>query len=155
VRICAEDPASGFLPQTGRIELLRTPNAPGVRLDHALYEGMEVTPDYDPMLAKLLVWHATRTGAIERLLCALRELRILGVPTNIGFLQDVIAHPAFRSGELHTGFVSEHMSDWQAAQMDDVAGQVAQTLLSAPPSRQTGVSAPPTVWTSLAGWSNT
>jgi acetyl/propionyl-CoA carboxylase alpha subunit len=156
VRIVAEDPAKNFLPQTGRIELLRIPSAPGVRFDHALREGLEVSPYYDSLLGKLIVWHETRAGAIERMLAALRELRILGVPTNIGFLQDVIAHPAFRAGELHTGFIAAHMPHWQSPELDEVSQSVAQILLSASSSsRQTRVSAPPGVWESMRDWSNT
>jgi acetyl/propionyl-CoA carboxylase alpha subunit len=169
-RIVAEDPARGFLPQTGRIELLRLPQAPCVRFDHALREGLEVTPYYDSLLGKLVVWHETRAGAIARLRSALRELRILGVPTNIAFLQDVLAHPAYQAGELHTGFIDEQMADWQPPVTDDVVRalvtELKKTTVGAAARRRNsryvldgGVPPPPleevNVWQSLDGWSNT
>jgi acetyl/propionyl-CoA carboxylase alpha subunit len=154
-RIVAEDPGKHFLPQTGTVELLRIPQAPGVRFDHALREGLEVSPYYDSLLGKLIVWHETRDGAIERMLSALPDLRILGVPTNIGFLQDVLAHPAFRAGELHTGLIEEHLPQWDAAEMDDVARHVAHLLLHEPGKKQqSSIGRLPNVWESIRDWSN-
>jgi len=155
-RITAENPAKHFLPQTGTIELLLIPSAPGVRFDHALRAGLEVSPYYDSLLGKLIVWHETRAGAIERMLCALVELHILGVPTNLAFLQDVIAHPAFRAGELHTGFIDEHLPDWQSPELDETATAVAEMLLKDKPPRATAENGHvPTAWESIRDWSNT
>jgi geranyl-CoA carboxylase alpha subunit len=162
VRITAEDPAQGFLPQVGRVELLRVPSLPGVRFDHALHEGLEVSPYYDSLLGKLIAHAETRDAAVARLRLALSELRILGVPTNIAFLHDVLAHPAFVAGELHTGFTSEHLAEWQPQELDETAQAVAKTVgarRASPVLASHAVAGDarvaPTVWTSLPNWSNT
>ena len=108
VRICAEDPERDFLPETGVVSRLEVPRAPWLRFENALAEGQKVTSDFDPMLAKLVAWGASRDEAIERAIAALRELTLLGVKTNIDYLARVLAHPAFRRADLHTGFVREH-----------------------------------------------
>jgi acetyl/propionyl-CoA carboxylase alpha subunit len=103
-RICAEDPANGFLPSTGRITRLRAPAGPGVREDRGVNEGGEVSVYYDPMIAKLIVWAPSRLAAIERMRRALGEYEIEGVTTNIPACNFVLAHPSFQSGEYDTGF---------------------------------------------------
>ncbi len=108
VRIYAEDPAAGFLPTTGRIERYREPRGRCVRIDGGFATGTEVSVYYDPMLAKLIVWGRDREEARRRMLWALRRYIVLGVTTNIGFLADVIAHPAFAEGRTHTQFIDEH-----------------------------------------------
>ena len=77
-RINAEDPYADFLPQAGRVTALTEPTGPGVRLDSGIYNGFEVTPHYDPLLAKLITWGETRAEATERMRRALNELRIGG-----------------------------------------------------------------------------
>jgi acetyl-CoA carboxylase biotin carboxylase subunit len=106
-RVNAEDPEKGFLPSTGRILLFEPPAGPGVRLDFGVTAGTEVTPHYDPLLGKLIVWGEDRPHAIERAARALRETRIAGVRTNIAFHRWLLAHPRFLSGEIDTGFVAE------------------------------------------------
>lgn len=106
-RICAEDPDRDFMPEVGAIRLLHVPSAPWLRFEHALSEGQQITTDFDPMLAKLVVHGATRAEAIDRTIAALRELTLLGVTTNIDYLARVLDNPAFRAGALHTGFVTE------------------------------------------------
>ncbi|MSR46867.1 MAG: acetyl-CoA carboxylase biotin carboxylase subunit [Planctomycetes bacterium] len=101
-RLCAEEPERGFVPATGTIASLELPGGPGVRLDSALYDGLEVGVHYDSMLAKLIVHAATREQAIERLLRALREVRIAGVAHNAAFLARVADSAEFRSGNYHT-----------------------------------------------------
>jgi len=108
-RICAEEPERGFAPATGTVRGLDLPGGPGVRLDSALHEGLEVTVHYDSMLAKLLVHAATRDQAIGRLLRALAELRIAGVPTNVAFLRRLAASPEFRDGRCHTRTIDERL----------------------------------------------
>src|SRR5690606_19677850 len=78
VRVCAEDAAAGFLPQTGKVAVYREPHGPGIRLDTALFMGWEVGADYDPMLAKLIVYGADRDEALARLRSALASYGILG-----------------------------------------------------------------------------
>ena len=108
-RIYAEDPDRGFLPQPGRIVELRVPGGPGVRDDSGVYAGAEVSPHYDPMIAKLSVHAASRTAAIHKLVRALREYTVKGITTNINYLCRVLTHPAFLSGNYDTGFVEQHM----------------------------------------------
>ena len=85
-----------------------------------------MTPDFDPMLAKIVVHGATREEAIYRAIAALEDLALLGVQTNIDYLARVLAHPAFRVGDLHTGFVKQHASTLARLGSDaDHAGRVA------------------------------
>jgi len=109
-RVYAEDPAAGFLPQAGPLRIYREPSAPGIRIDSGVVEGADVPVHYDPMLAKLIAWGETRDAAIARASAALRAFPILGVRTNVAFLINVLNHSAFRAGELHTGFVDEHLA---------------------------------------------
>jgi acetyl/propionyl-CoA carboxylase alpha subunit len=107
-RICAENPARDFLPESGRIGQLVFPTAPWLRFEHGLTEGQAITADFDPMLAKLVSHGPDRDTAINRMIEALKQLVILGVTTNIDYLIRVLDHAAFRAGDLHTAFVSEH-----------------------------------------------
>jgi 3-methylcrotonyl-CoA carboxylase alpha subunit len=106
VRIYAEEPEKGFLPSVGRLAYFKTP-APSahVRLDTGVEQGDEITPHYDPMIAKLIVWDRTREAAIERMLGALAETRIVGVGHNVNFLSRLVGHPAFREGRVDTGLI--------------------------------------------------
>ncbi len=107
-RIYAEDAARGFLPSTGVIERFVPPMGPGIRVDTGVAEGSEVTVHYDPMLAKLIVWGASREHAIQRMAWALDHFVILGVTTNIEFLRALVTHPEFVAGRLHTHFLEQH-----------------------------------------------
>ncbi len=110
-RICAEDPQNGFLPQTGRLLRMDLPTGPHIRFENGLVEGQAVTSAFDPMLAKLVAHGESRAAAIEAGLAALRDTVLLGVGTNTDYLARVLDHPAFRAGDLHTGFVEEHAGD--------------------------------------------
>jgi acetyl-CoA carboxylase, biotin carboxylase subunit len=107
-RIYAEDPDNNFLPAPGRIEVLRAPGGIGVRDDSGVYEGFEVSTHYDPILSKLVAWGATRDEAIQRMLRALREYVIVGPTANVAFHRWALEHPAFRAGEIDTGFIGRH-----------------------------------------------
>jgi acetyl-CoA carboxylase, biotin carboxylase subunit len=109
VRINAEDPAQGFAPSPGRVERLRVPGGPGVRLDTHLETGSVIPPNYDSLIAKLCVWAADRPAAIARGLRALGELEIEGVATTRNFAIDVLRSDAFASGDYDTSFVDEHI----------------------------------------------
>jgi acetyl-CoA carboxylase biotin carboxylase subunit len=113
-RLYAEDPTQGFLPATGRLLRFRLPSMPGVRLDTGYVEGDEIMMHYDPMIAKLITWGETREAARERLVAALSAWEIAGVTTNVTFLRDLAAHPAFARGDTHTGFIAEHWPDGYA-----------------------------------------
>jgi len=104
-RIYAEDPANNFFPSPGRIEQLAEPAGPGVRLDSGIYQGWTVPIEYDPMLSKLIVWSDTRERAIERMLRALSEYHVGGIKSNIGLFRAILNDPAFRAGDLHTGYL--------------------------------------------------
>ncbi|MBA3444199.1 MAG: acetyl-CoA carboxylase biotin carboxylase subunit [Gemmatimonadales bacterium] len=104
-RITSEDPASGFLPSTGRIEYLRVPGGPGVRWDGGVDIGDEITLYYDSLLAKLIVWAPDRAQAIRRMKQALDELVIAGVATNQAFQRRLIADSEFQRGEIDIQFL--------------------------------------------------
>ena len=114
-RVYAEDPAGGFLPQAGRILLYREPKGPGIRVDAGVVEGGDVPVTYDPMLAKLTVHAESRTAAIDRAVAALRSYAVLGIRTNIPFMIRVLEHPAFGAGDLHTGFIDQHLAELMRA----------------------------------------
>ncbi|MDZ7728406.1 MAG: acetyl-CoA carboxylase biotin carboxylase subunit [Dehalococcoidia bacterium] len=107
-RIVAEDPFNNFLPSVGRVVLAREPAGPGIRVESALYDGMEVTPYYDSLLAKVTAWGRNRQGARERMLRALTEMRVVGVATNIPYLIQIIEHPDFVEGRMDTGFLDRN-----------------------------------------------
>ncbi len=109
-RINAEDPYNGFLPSTGRITHSLLPTGPGVRVDTGVYPGFEITPFYDPMIAKLIVWGETRGQAILRMRRALEEYRVVGVRTNIPFHQTLMDSHRFLAGQYDTRFVEERFS---------------------------------------------
>jgi 3-methylcrotonyl-CoA carboxylase alpha subunit len=109
VRIYAEDPARDFLPATGVLRHLRTPEpGPHVRIESGVRAGDAVGIHYDPMLAKLIVWDQDRPRALNRLSSALAGYEVVGVATNLELLAALAAHPAFAAGELDTGFVERH-----------------------------------------------
>ncbi|MHC5903129.1 acetyl/propionyl/methylcrotonyl-CoA carboxylase subunit alpha [Streptomyces sp. S6] len=110
-RICAEDPARGFLPSGGTVLRLREPTGDGVRTDSGLSEGTEVGSLYDPMLAKVIAYGPDRATALRRLRRALAETVTLGVQTNAGFLRGLLAHPAVVAGELDTGLVERVVAE--------------------------------------------
>jgi acetyl-CoA carboxylase biotin carboxylase subunit len=110
-RVYAEDPSAGFLPQAGRLLLYREPAGPGIRVDAGVVEGGDVSVTYDPLLAKLTAFAEWRDAAIDRAIAALREYPILGIRTNVPFLIRVLEHPAFRAGDLHTGFIADHLDE--------------------------------------------
>jgi acetyl-CoA carboxylase, biotin carboxylase subunit len=107
IRINAEDPARDFLPVPGRIERFRPPLGPGVRVDTHLEDGAVVPPNYDSLLAKVVVWHTDRPAAIDRALRALAELEVVGVPTTAAAARDILRTEEFGTGRYSTGFLEE------------------------------------------------
>ncbi|MBW7902826.1 MAG: acetyl/propionyl/methylcrotonyl-CoA carboxylase subunit alpha [Rhodocyclaceae bacterium] len=105
-RIYAEDASRGFLPSTGRLVHLSPPaESLNVRVDTGVEEGDEITPHYDPMIAKLIVWDEHRDAALARMRRALADYRVVGVTTNIDFLSRLVACPAFAGADLDTGLI--------------------------------------------------
>ena len=116
-RINAEDPAKGFMPNSGKIRFLNFPGGPGVRVDTALYNGYETSPFYDSMMAKIIVHGKTRLDTIRKMRRALEELVIEGITTNGDFDYLVLHHPDFIKGKYNVGFIEEHLDEllaWDA-----------------------------------------
>ena len=93
---------------------LSEPEGPGIRVDSGLALGSEVTVHYDPLLAKIVAWGEDRGEATARMRAALRQTVVLGVVTNLARLRAIVEHPAFAAGELHTGFIEEHLRELAA-----------------------------------------
>lgn len=119
-RVTTEDPANGFKPDYGTIIAYRNAGGFGIRLDEgSTYPGMKISPFFDSMLVKVSASGRTLRGASERLHRTLREFRIRGVKTNIGFLENVISHPTFVKGEATVKFIEEHPELFQIARRLD------------------------------------
>ncbi len=129
-RIVAEDPFNNFLPSVGRVVFAREPAGPGIRVESALYDGVEVTPYYDSLLAKVTAWGRTRDGALARMKRALAEFRVVGVATNIPYLQRIVEHPDFVSGNVDTGFLDRNqVFAEEAVAADRELAEIAALLL--------------------------
>jgi acetyl-CoA carboxylase, biotin carboxylase subunit len=127
-RINAEDPFNNFVPSTGRITHSLIPTGPGVRVDTGVYPGFEITPFYDPMIAKLIVWGETRAQAILRMRRALEEYRIVGVRTNIPFHQTLMDSHRFMGGQFDTRFVEERFSMDDALEPNEANSEIAAII---------------------------
>jgi len=125
VRVYAEDPANNFLPDIGTLTTYRPPQGPGVRVDDGFEEGMEIPIHYDPMIAKLITYGATREEAITRMERAIDDYAISGVETTLGFCRYVMGHESFRSGRYDTHFVRDHFT------ADSLAGTDADEAMAA------------------------
>jgi acetyl-CoA carboxylase biotin carboxylase subunit len=110
VRVCAEDPSNNFLPDTGKLLVYKTPAGPGVRVDDGFEEGMDIPVYYDSMIAKLVVHGKDRTEAIEKMLRAIADYKIIGVETTLDFCTFVLKHEAFVSGKFDTGFIKKYFT---------------------------------------------
>jgi acetyl-CoA carboxylase, biotin carboxylase subunit len=128
-RVYAEDPNNNFLPTPGRIARYAEPSGPGVRIDSGVYAGWTVPIEYDPLLAKLSVWGETRELAIQRMRRAVSEYRIIGMTTNLGLFEELMADDHFRAGDLHTAFLDEFMNRSRAGQADQ--DQLLASILAA------------------------
>jgi acetyl-CoA carboxylase, biotin carboxylase subunit len=106
-RICAEDPDNALSPSPGVIRRLQEPQGPGVRVDSGIYQGWEVTVDYDPLLAKLSTFGADRAQAIARMHRAIREYRIAGIKTNLPLFVEILSSPEFQAGNTYVGLFEE------------------------------------------------
>jgi acetyl-CoA carboxylase biotin carboxylase subunit len=110
LRVYAEDPLNNFLPDIGTLQTYKTPKGSGVRVDDGFEEGMEIPIYYDPMIAKLITYGATREEAIERMIRAIDEYDITGIQTTLSFGKFVMQHEAFTSGKFDTHFVSKYFN---------------------------------------------
>ena len=109
-RINAEDPANNFRPSPGAVTDYRAPGGPGTRFDTLLYQGYQISPFYDSLLGKLIVWDETRDGALLRMRRALAELIVEGVATTAPLHQDLAEDEAVRKGEFHTRWLEDWLS---------------------------------------------
>jgi 3-methylcrotonyl-CoA carboxylase alpha subunit len=133
VRLYAEDPDQNFLPGSGKLRTLKLP-APSrhVRLDGGVVEGDTVTIFYDPMIAKLIVYDADRTQALQRMREALAECEIVGPKSNIAFLERLVRHPVVVEARIDTGYLDRHLDEFltgDAAPSDHVLFAAATTAL--------------------------
>ena len=110
-RINAENPAKNFMPCPGKIEYLHLPGGNGVRIDSAIYTGYTIPPNYDSMIAKIIVYGKDRQTAIDKIRSALGEVNIDGITTNLDYQYDIITHPVFQSGNITTGFIEQYFEN--------------------------------------------
>jgi 3-methylcrotonyl-CoA carboxylase alpha subunit len=152
-RLYAEDPARDDLPSAGRILHLAAPEGPGVRFDSGVATGSEVTIHYDPLLAKVVTWGASREESIARMREALRRTVVLGVATNLPRLQAIVGHAAFARGELHTGFIDQHVGAALAPPCPPAeAVAAAAAVLHRTPARVPDGTSASDPWASLGPW---
>ncbi len=118
-RICAEDPARGYIPSSGRVSYFFAPDGDGVRMDSGIETGSRVPAEYDSLLAKLIVHGASREEAVARCARALAACTVDGVKTNLALLQAVVAHDAFRTGAVDLGLLESMPAESFAAQLPD------------------------------------
>lgn len=128
LRVCAEDPLNNFLPDTGRLEIYQPPKGPGVRVDDGYEEGMDIPIYYDPMIAKLIAYAATRDEAIDRLCRAIDEYYIKGIKTTLEFGKWAVQTEPFRSGNFDTKFIDKHFKPEYLLSEDKDAAEVAALL---------------------------
>jgi 3-methylcrotonyl-CoA carboxylase alpha subunit len=120
-RLYAEDPDEGFLPSTGKLYALDLPQGEGIRADTGVRQGDEVTPYYDPMIAKVIAHAPSRGEALSRLAAALTQTLVAGPKTNLAFLRELCAAEAFRRGGVDTGFIDANLAFLTAAHRIDAA----------------------------------
>ncbi len=160
-RIYAEDPDNGFLPSVGKLSVFRAPEGPGLRLDTGFREGDEVSIHFDPMLAKLISYGATREEARGRLLAALRDFSVLGVTTNIPYLVRILQHPTFIESQFHTQFLEQNPELFSKSVDPDkerlaaaLAGAFAPKASSSASSNGSVALTTTQAWSTLPSWRN-
>jgi acetyl/propionyl-CoA carboxylase alpha subunit len=154
LRLYAENPLLGDLPQAGRLLLYREPRAPGVRIDSGVAEGDEVPVHYDPLLAKIIAWGETRESARRRAVDALRHYPVLGISTNAGLLLSLLEHPRFVAGDTDTTFVDGERESL-VRPMSDPPPDEAIAVANQASAEGAGVAARDAAldpWTTLRGW---
>ena len=153
-RLYAEDPHHDDLPSPGRVLHLSEPEGPGIRVDSGLDVGSEVSVHYDPLLSKIVTWGQGRPEAIERMRDALRRTVVLGVVTNLARLRAIVEHPAFAAGELHTGFIEEHLPELTPSPCPplEAIAATAAALGRGGAARAAARRPAPDPWASLGAW---
>ncbi|MCB2201316.1 acetyl-CoA carboxylase biotin carboxylase subunit [bacterium] len=159
-RIYAEDGENNFMPSTGKIVHYTEPVGPGIRVDSGVQLGSEVTIDYDPIMAKLIVHAPSRDLAIQKMIAALNNYKILGVKTSKRFMIDCLAHPEFAAGRTYTSFIESHMNERQSIDNDlrDAALAAASVATARKVSSTSGAGddatsgTAPTPWQMIGNW---
>jgi acetyl-CoA/propionyl-CoA carboxylase biotin carboxyl carrier protein len=160
-RLYAEAPSQGFLPQSGTILRYVEPQGPGIRVDSGVRQGDVITPDFDPLLAKLVVHAPTRAGALARARQMLRDVVVLGLHTNAPYLLRVLGHADIEAATMHTGWLAQHHEALTAppsASIVEAAVAVARAMRQLPIDQQRGAATtqgtPPiaTPWQTLGAW---
>lgn len=160
VRLYAEDPETGFLPGSGRLETLALPEPSAqVRIDSGVMQGDIVSIFYDPMIAKLIVHDSDRPSALARLREALAQCEIAGPKSNIEFLEALVRHPAVTEGRIDTGYLDRHLDEFVPAYADApesllIAAATAQWLMQEADARLRAVTSPDpgSPWAIADGW---
>jgi acetyl/propionyl-CoA carboxylase alpha subunit len=136
-RVNAEDPYNNFLPSTGYIDKHAVPTGPGIRVDTGVYNGFTITPYYDSLMSKVIVWGENRAQAILRMRRALDEYKVLGVLTNIPFHQNLLSQHRFLAGNFDTRFVEERFSMEEAEEAKDTFPEIAAIVATLVTHEQT------------------
>lgn len=156
-RIYAEDPDNNFMPSIGKIDTIGVPTLRDVRLDCGFLDGTEVGVNYDPMLAKLVVWGDNRDLAIYKTISSLDEVLFLGVKTNRDYLKRILGNKDFIAGHTHTHFIPDHKSELEPKELshEDTAALIAAVSFSQKKKVFSGSAENLTnPWTSLTGFRN-
>ncbi|MBV9348774.1 MAG: carbamoyl-phosphate synthase subunit L, partial [Pseudolabrys sp.] len=158
-RLYAEDPDRGFLPSTGRLVALEFPAGEGIRVDTGVEAGADITPYYDPMIAKVITHARTREGALERLSDALDRTIVVGPRSNAGFLAQLARAREFREGKFDTGFIARNLAVLTEKRQRDASAVAlaAQTFIERERTRiaalaESDADAPPSPWDEMAGF---
>ncbi len=160
-RIYAEDGENNFMPSSGKILYYEEPSGPGIRVDTGARNGVEIGIEYDPIIAKLIVHAPTRELAINKMIKALKDYRILGIKTSRKFMIEVLQHAEFIEGRTYTDFIEKHMSerDCEAPNLSEIAAAVS-TAAAMSSSASASVSngngdqntSQPSPWLSVGTW---
>ncbi len=149
-RIYAEDPYAGGIPSTGKVPFVSWPYGPGRRFETAIESGDEITPYYDPMIAKVVVWDSTRSAAIHKMIRTLEDSVIFGIKTNIPLLREILSHEKFQAGTMNIQFINHFFPEGLAGRhIPESAQDLAQHIwkesrgsLESAPQLNTSVNSP-------------
>lgn len=128
LRVCTEDPLDNFLPDTGRLDIYRRPQGPGIRVDDGYEQGMDIPIFYDSMIAKLVAWGKDRNESIDRLCRAIDEYQVEGIKTTLAFGKWAVRQPAFVEGKFDTGFIGKYFKPEYLIVKDDTTEKAAAAI---------------------------
>jgi 3-methylcrotonyl-CoA carboxylase alpha subunit len=154
VRIYAEDPDNDFLPTIGKIKNIGFSKEENVRLDCGFADNTQISVNYDPMIAKLIVWDESRDGALQKMDRAIDEIKFTGVKTNRDYLKRILKHPKFVEGDVHTHFIKDYAEDLKKRKPSKIvkASMIAAALFSE--NNEKNISGQIDAWKELTGFRN-